>query len=223
MRQISLDEIKLIKISNGSFAVGKKATNYDGEVLAVCEATTHLLSAGLDPAKAVFFIDSQVAILAKSSNTPTDRLNTIQCRTKIAGLVSYGWTATLQCVPSHVEILGNERAEIKKPNRERSRLNRNLRRPWETLATVGPILRRLGRAEAVTLFRLTTGRDFLGVHLHWLGVAANEAYPLCGHARMDGDHLPQCTGLAAYPTDDIISRYWEARRQTVKKPSMGVG
>ncbi|GFS78622.1 hypothetical protein TNCV_3148201 [Trichonephila clavipes] len=59
-------------------------------------------------------------------------------------------------------------------------------------------------------------------NLHWLGVAANEAYPLCGHARMNGDYLPQCTGLAEYPTDDIVYRYWEDRRQMVKKPSTGV-
>ncbi|GFX46254.1 hypothetical protein TNCV_1371961 [Trichonephila clavipes] len=48
-------------------------------------------------------------------------------------------------------------------------------------------------------FCLTTGHDFLGVYLHWLGVAANEACPICGHVRMDGDHLLQCTGLDKYP------------------------
>ncbi|GFU16271.1 hypothetical protein TNCV_4422261 [Trichonephila clavipes] len=30
---------------------------------------------------------------------------------------------------------------------------------------------------------------------------------------MNGDHLLQCTGLAEYLTDDVVSRYWEARRQ----------
>ncbi|GFU25891.1 uncharacterized protein TNCV_5104151 [Trichonephila clavipes] len=60
------------------------------QLLAVCEATTHLLSAGLAPAKVVFFIDSQTAILALSSNTPTDCLNTIQCRAKIAKLILHG-------------------------------------------------------------------------------------------------------------------------------------
>ncbi|GFY33303.1 uncharacterized protein TNCV_1897571 [Trichonephila clavipes] len=52
------------RLFEGSLAVGKNATNYDGEVLAVCEAITHLLSAGLAPAKVVFFIDCQAAILA---------------------------------------------------------------------------------------------------------------------------------------------------------------
>ncbi|GFT26468.1 transposable element Tcb1 transposase [Trichonephila clavipes] len=34
---------------------------------------------------------------------------------------------------------------------------------------------------------------------------------------MDGDHLLQCTGLE-YPADDIVSQYWKAQRQMVKKP-----
>ncbi|GFT23410.1 uncharacterized protein TNCV_2016721 [Trichonephila clavipes] len=45
-------------------------TNYGGEVLTVCEATAHLLAAGLAPAK---------AILALSINTSTKGLNTIHC------------------------------------------------------------------------------------------------------------------------------------------------
>ncbi|GFW99849.1 hypothetical protein TNCV_3420781 [Trichonephila clavipes] len=76
----------------------------------------------------------------------------------------------------------------KKPSREPSRLNRKLLRraksivstyidkytamtsktksfgkPWEALATVGPIPRHLERAEAIVRFRLTTGHYFLGV------------------------------------------------------------
>ncbi|GFW33715.1 hypothetical protein TNCV_773301, partial [Trichonephila clavipes] len=47
----------------------------------------------------------------------------------------------------------------------------------------------LERAEAVAGFHLTTRHYFLEVYLHWLGLAANETCPLCGHARMDGDHL----------------------------------
>ncbi|GFT88510.1 reverse transcriptase [Trichonephila clavipes] len=102
------------------------------------------------------------------------------------------------------------------------RYHKSFGKPWEALATVGPIPMRLERAEAVDRFRLTTGHYFLGVNPHWVGAAANEACSLCGHARMDGDHLPQCTGLAEYPADDIVSQYWETRRQMVKKPSMGV-
>ncbi|GFW89867.1 reverse transcriptase [Trichonephila clavipes] len=93
----------------------------------------------------------------------------------------------------------------------------------ETLATLGPVARRLERAEAVARFRLTTGHKFLEVYLHWLGLTTGEVCPLCGHARMDGNHLLQCTGLDEYPTDDIVSWYWEARCQMVRKQSTGVG
>ncbi|GFT21887.1 uncharacterized protein TNCV_3179831 [Trichonephila clavipes] len=83
-------------------------------------------------------------------------------------------------------------------------------KPWETLAFMGPIPRHLERAEAVACFRLTTGHDFLGVYLHWLGVAANEAYPLCGHARLDGDHLLQCIRLIRLMTSrKEISEIWD--------------
>ncbi|GFW01508.1 reverse transcriptase [Trichonephila clavipes] len=59
----------------------------------------------------------------------------------------------------------------------------------EALATVDPMPRHLDRAEAFVRFRLHTGHDFLGVYLHWLDVAANEACPICDYARMEGDHL----------------------------------
>ncbi|GFX72179.1 hypothetical protein TNCV_1954551 [Trichonephila clavipes] len=57
-----------------------------------------------------------------------------------------------------------------------------------------------------------TGHGFLGVHIHWLGLAADETCPVSGHVRMDGDHLLHCTGLDEYPTDDgrlsvKLSRY----------------
>ncbi|GFW63144.1 reverse transcriptase [Trichonephila clavipes] len=63
---------------------------------------------------------------------------------------------------------------------------------WKTLTTVGSIPRHLERTKAVARFRLTTGHDFLGVYIHWLDLAADEACSLCSHARMDG---VQCTGL----------------------------
>ncbi|GFV49146.1 reverse transcriptase [Trichonephila clavipes] len=85
---------------------------------------------------------------------------------------------------------------------------KSLGKRQEILVNVGPIPRHPERAEAVARFRLTTGHDFLGVYLHWLGLTANEACRLCGmDARMDSDVLLQCTGLDEYPTDEFVSRY----------------
>ncbi|GFW89340.1 reverse transcriptase [Trichonephila clavipes] len=205
-----------------SLTVVKNGTNYDGEILAVCEAKTQLIATGQAPAKVVFFIESQAAILALISNTPTDCLNTIQCRTKIAELISHDWTAALQRVPSPVVIPGNERADQKaKQGAESSQpevpfalrkakniistyidkstavtqKNKSLGKPWETLSTVDLILTHLERAEAVARVLLTTGHDVLRVHLHGHGLAAGESCPLCGHAGMKGDHLLHCTGI----------------------------
>ncbi|GFV00130.1 reverse transcriptase [Trichonephila clavipes] len=100
---------------------------------------------------------------------------------------------------------------------------KSLGKSWETLASLGPIPRHLERPESVTRFHITAGHHFLGVYLHWLGLAADETCLLCGYARNDSYHLLQCTGLDEYLTDDIVSGYREARRQMVKKLSTGVG
>lgn len=89
------------RLFEDSLAVGQNATNFDSEVSAVHEAMTQLLAISLAPAKVVFLIDSQSAISAPSNNTPTDCLRTTQCRSKLAELITYGWTVVLQWVPSH--------------------------------------------------------------------------------------------------------------------------
>ncbi|GFU00716.1 reverse transcriptase [Trichonephila clavipes] len=80
-----------------------------------------------------------------------------------------------------------------------------------------------GESRGCCRVHLNTGHDFLEVYVHWLGLATNEACALCGNIRIDGDHLLQSTGHDEYPTNDTVSRHWEARRQMVKKPSMSVG
>ncbi|GFU71902.1 hypothetical protein TNCV_1628431 [Trichonephila clavipes] len=42
------------------------------------------------------------------------------------------------------------------------------------------------------------------------------------NAKENGNHLLQYIGLYEYPTDDVVYRYWETRRQMVKKPRTGV-
>ncbi|GFY16502.1 reverse transcriptase [Trichonephila clavipes] len=169
---------------------------------------------------------------------------------EVSAIISYGWTVALQRDPSHVRIQGNEKADQKaKQGVESSQLEvtltlrrakspiftyidkcsamiqktKSFGKSWETQVTVEPTLRHQKRAEAVACFRLTNGDDFLGVYIHPLGLAADEAFSLSGHARMNGDHLLQCTGLDEYPNDNVVSWYWEADHQMVKKPSTSIG
>ncbi|GFV19716.1 reverse transcriptase [Trichonephila clavipes] len=181
-------------------------------------------------------IRREIRTRALSNNIPTDCLNTIQCRAEFAELISYGWTVALQWVPSHVGIPGNERADQKaKQGAESSQLevSLTLRRVKGIIFTFidkytteiqntkshGKLLslwiqsRGTWRAESVACLRLTTAHDF------WEYASTGLTCLLC---RMDADHLLQCAGLDEYPTDDIVSRYWEALRQMVK-PSTGVG
>ncbi|GFU86139.1 reverse transcriptase [Trichonephila clavipes] len=72
---------------------------------------------------------------------------------------------------------------------------------WIARGHPDPIPRHLERAEAVARFRLTTEHDFLEVYLHWLGLTADEACPLCGHAKKDTVYLLHCTDLDEYPAD----------------------
>ncbi|GFY31100.1 reverse transcriptase [Trichonephila clavipes] len=120
-------------------------------------------------------------------------LNTIQGRTKIAELISYGRTVALHRIPSHVGDPVTERADQKAKQGAVSTLPENPLDPQKR------------------------------VYHHSLGMAANEACPICGHARMEGDNLLQCTGLDEYLADEIVCRYWKARCQMVKKRSTCVG
>ncbi|GFS79764.1 reverse transcriptase [Nephila pilipes] len=88
--------------------------NYDVEVCAIQETAKHLLDLNLSPRKVVFLIDIQAAITALSNNNSIDCpiQVTIQCRNKQAELITSGWTLQLQWVPSHAQVLGNNKAGV---------------------------------------------------------------------------------------------------------------
>ncbi|GFW15420.1 hypothetical protein TNCV_3741241 [Trichonephila clavipes] len=54
------------------------------------------------------------------------------------------------------------------------------------------------------LSSITTVHHSLGVHLHWPGLVADKVCPPCGHDRMDGQYLLQCTEFDVQPTEDIL-------------------
>ncbi|GFW86822.1 reverse transcriptase [Trichonephila clavipes] len=272
-------EVVTTTLEKGSLGVGKNATNYEGEVLVVCKATTQLLAAGIAPEKVVFFIDSQATILALSmapkidwctvhgwgkdvasvshwTRAPKDyRRHSLQgCQStqaltarqykdtnggenpeeKSRQLISFSQAGVacshprmprvhqagfsrrslagvgfFESVQNHGHGLalltnGVEQQQqqqnslrspaMREPTKNDKKNPKKLGNSWETFVQCGSNPETPG-AKTVARFHLTTGHDFLGEYFHWLHLVADEAYPLCGHAGMDGDHLLQCTGL----------------------------
>lgn len=174
----------------------------------------------------VFLVDSQAAILGLTSNNLTECPETIACRASLAELNSSQRQVTIQWIPSHVGIPGNERADIlakqgttlPQPNalatltsayaRIASTVKRATSRDhqaaaagkcWESLYKNGPIPGGYSREVAVCLFRTITGHDYLQAHLHRLNLAPSDTCPLCNGGRMDANHLWGCNALSDVP------------------------
>ncbi|GFV49427.1 uncharacterized protein TNCV_1635011 [Trichonephila clavipes] len=80
-------------------------------------------------------------------------------------------------IDSEVPLILRRAKSISSSHIDMTQKTKSFGKPWETLPTVGPILRHLERTEAVAYFHLTTGHDFLEVYLHWLGVVATTLRP----------------------------------------------
>ena len=196
----------------GFSPVGSNASNFDGEILAIHHAAERLLAVSSNPTRVVFFVDSQAAIVALTNNTPTDCAATMAGRRLMSGMIESGWHITLQWIPSHIGIEGNERADqlakqgarLPQPSnttslmtaknlveRVVSKWTKNFLREactgkqWESLAHDKQIPRNLPRAEAVAKFRLLTGHDYLQAHLHRIGLANSDICLLCTISKME--------------------------------------
>ncbi|KAJ4444605.1 hypothetical protein ANN_06401, partial [Periplaneta americana] len=68
------------------------------------------------------------------------------------------------------------------------------------------------RKSSVVMFRLVIGHDFLGKHMHKIGIFASLNCLLCSkEEEMDESHLLICDTLSKFK--DPISKYWEIRRR----------
>ena len=74
---------QLSRLFEGKVAVGKQATNFEAEIMAISEASVHLSFSDLNKIPAVFFTDkdSEAAVLAVCSPIPSD--HSVVNRTKV--------------------------------------------------------------------------------------------------------------------------------------------
>ncbi|GFT82860.1 reverse transcriptase [Trichonephila clavipes] len=144
---------------------------------------------------------------------------------------SEGWTVTLQCAPIHVGIFGDERpnqkvnhgAKLSKPEvpltlrRAKNIISTYIDKCTVVIQKNQDHLKAMGNPdlcesypeaprESRSCFRFCLTRDMtLWDFMTFTGLAPNEACQHCGHARKDGDHVFQWTGLNEYLTDNIKS------------------
>lgn len=217
-------------------SAGKNRNAFDGEVEALRIALKQLLVVHYKFERVVLLSDSKSAIQAISSLETPISTEIVQCRELIQSLMQNGKIVRLQWIPGHSGIFGNDQADflakkgatlfqptnsnmpyhskrkyIKRTIRERYQLKsldkiKTKRWTIEELSNLPDYPRRI----AVASFRLLTGHDCLGEHLHRIGILAQPFCPLCDLMEpMNRAHLCRCRALLGY--DSETARYWRAR------------
>ena len=217
----------LIRFPNGESlskftATGRRCTNFRAEACALKEAATSLNQEKTErlSASTVFLTDC-TSLLQSLQGTNSRNKILKDIRTQLA-LLSQKTTLTLQWIPSHCGIGGNEEADklAKKGseqtqeegstsyaeqkqllktvfhNKWKERLHIGLERETDALAT-------MTREQQVQMFRLRTGHCGLLAHLYRIGRSHTDQCP-CGTGVQDVDHL-----LQTCPTyKDLRQEHW---------------
>ena len=184
---------------------GLQCSNYRPEILAICTAAEHLLESGKQMWNINIFTDSLSTLQALNSAEP-DHL--IQCLHYSLAKLTAQHSASLQRVPAHVGLTGNERADrlAKIGSQAPQTQNPVTYREAKTLlhswfngdwknenggyqAHLDPIWK-LERAQRTTIFRLRTGHCGLRAHLKRIGISDTSLCE-CRQADQTSDHVLQ--------------------------------
>jgi len=210
-----------VNFSPVTYQLGQHSTAFDGEIEAI-RTTLRLLNLHQDKfERAGNFSDSEAAILTAGSTETVISTEPRDCQALIRQLKANHKQITLQWIPGHCQIAGNEQADVLAKNgakitqthiREisyrpiklhlkqvfhsayRHELETRLsHKPWkQEIAKIPDWPRR----KAVTEFRLCLGQDCLCTHLHRIGIRPDPYCMLCSlREPMDRNHLGPCTAL----------------------------
>ncbi|MGL5072521.1 MAG: ribonuclease H family protein, partial [Aeromonas salmonicida] len=201
-----------------SWAAGKNASNYDGELKAIKLALEMVREL---PDKNIAIIsDSKAAIQAIASKESMD-CEVRQCKVLLLRLYNESKEVVLQWIPAHCEVYGNEKADylakrgskmpqvpknlshtavkahfstaIKKKV-QKEWVNKGKDKLWQEITT-GNVKQHKNRRIATAQFRLQTGHDLLGKHLYRIGITDSDTCSLCGSEEQNREHLMRCQSL----------------------------
>ena len=214
-----------IKLPDGrsirkSVATGQQSTNYRAEAYALLTTAQTLNQEERLPNNTVFLTDCR-SILQSLQSPGGDQIFS-NIRQELS-LLKNKTSVTLQCIPSHCGVGGNEEADrLSKMGSKleqsvqpmsyseaKTILRNNFRTEWQQrldIRTEEDSIHQLDRAAQVTIFRLRTGHCQLLSHLHRLKISHSDECP-CGTGPQTPKHI-----LQSCPTFDDL------RRQTWSNP-----
>uniref|UniRef100_A0A8D9AWA7 ribonuclease H n=1 Tax=Cacopsylla melanoneura TaxID=428564 RepID=A0A8D9AWA7_9HEMI len=220
--------------------LGPLTTNFDGETEAIKIAVQQLLFRTDKFTKAVILTDCKAAIQAIISSEETPTNQTKEIRDIIKQLKCLKKQITLQWIPAHCGIHGNETADLlakkgteivnsslknipfhsmkriikykyNQDHKEWIKKEANDKK-WKDILTKPDIIPELPRKSAVASFRLLTGHDCLAEHLNRIGCRTTPTCPLCDlNKNMNAEHIAVCPNLI--DNENITAKYWDARRK----------
>ena len=197
---------------------GKLCSNFRAEVLAIKTAADFLASCERPLGSISIFSDSMSTLQALDSPDPDPLTQSLKA--SLSTLTRKAQT-TLQWVPAHVGIPGNERADrlakegsqLPQPTipatyeETKTLLRSRFRRGWVAMnggyQAHQDSIRMLERRQQTTIYRLRTGHCSLRAHLKRIGVAATSLCE-CGLADQTPSHVLQDCPLH----DDRRQRIW---------------
>ena len=206
-----------IKLPDGrsirkSVATGQQSTNYRAEAYALLTAAQTLNQEERLPTNTVFLTDCR-SILQSLQSPGGDQIFS-NIRQELS-LLKNKTSVTLQWIPSHCGVGGNEEADqlskmgskleqSAQPmfySKAKTILRNNFRTEWQQRLDIGTeedSIHQLDRAAQVTIFRLRTGHCQLLSHLHRLKISHSDECP-CGTGPQTPNYI-----LQSCPTFDDL-------------------
>ena len=199
--------VRFVDGDSSSFAVqgGKLCSNFRAEVLAIKTATDFLSSCDKPLGNVSILTDSMSTLQALNASDPGPLVQSLKA--SLASLTEKAPT-TLQWVPAHIGLSGNEHADrlakegsrLTQPNppatyeETKTLLRSSFRREWANLnrgyQAQKDAIRSLERKDQTLIFRMRTGHCGLRAHLKRIGVTAT-ATCQCGQADQTPAHILQ--------------------------------